>query len=143
MNSLNRLYDRSNQDHMDHFQDTLGKTMAQYTFQSGNSPQRLKLASYIVSLLILVILTAIQGGQIVYKYLQEPTYITSKYNTQGSSIIPSISICPDLTAEDTPNLKKEVLNKYAISGLESNEWRRPVKLLTSDDIFDLSMFELQ
>ena len=56
------------------------KKMVQYTFRSSTSAQRLKLGSYITSVLILVVLTAIQGGQIVYKYLQEPTYITSKYN---------------------------------------------------------------
>ena len=57
--------------------------MVQSIFQSKNSGQRLKFSIYVLSLLILVILTAIQGGQIVYKYLQEPTYITSNYNTQA------------------------------------------------------------
>ena len=55
---------------------------------------------------------------------------------------PSISICPALISEDTPNLKKDVLEKYSITGLDSNEWRSPVKLLTPDDIFDLATYDI-
>ena len=47
-----------------------------------------------------------------------------------------------MTAEDTPNLKDDVLEKYSITGLESNEWRRPVKSLTADDIFDLATYDI-
>ena len=47
-----------------------------------------------------------------------------------------------MTAEDTPNLKDDVLEKYSITGLESNEWRRPVESLTADDIFDLATYDI-
>ena len=57
-------------------------------------------------------------------------------------MIPSISICPALTKEDTPNLKEDILEQYSITGLDSNEWRRPVKSLTPDDIFDLATYDI-
>ena len=69
-------------------------------------------------------------------------YWGNYHHNEGSSLIPSISICPALTAEDTPNLKDDVLEKYSITGLESNEWRRPVKSLTADDIFDLATYDI-
>ena len=69
-------------------------------------------------------------------------YWGNYHHNEGLSLIPSISICPALTAEDTPNLKDDVLEKYSITGLESNEWRRPVKSLTADDIFDLATYDI-
>ena len=87
------------------------------------------------------------GSQEIWskKQLASPNreYYWGNYNhNEGSSLIPSISICPALTAEDTPNLKDDVLEKYSITGLESNEWRRPVKSLTADDIFDLATYDI-
>ena len=61
--------------------------------------QTLKYSVYGLAVFLLVSLTLIQSGQIVYKYSQEPTYISSHYDRQGSAVIPSISICPDLDFE--------------------------------------------
>jgi hypothetical protein len=84
-------------------------------------------------------------GNTVEKKLASPNrefYWGNYHYNEGSSLIPSISICPALTAEDTPNLKDDVLEKYSITGLESNEWRRPVESLTADDIFDLATYDI-
>ena len=66
------------------------------SFRSISTAEKLKKVAYGIIVLFLILLTGIQSGQIIYKYVQEPTYITTKYNTQGTSLIPSISICPDL-----------------------------------------------
>ena len=64
-----------------------------------NLGKTLKYAAYGLAVFLLVSLTLIQSGQIVFKYFQEPTYISSHYDRQGSAVIPSISICPDLDFE--------------------------------------------
>jgi hypothetical protein len=60
---------------------------------------KLKFLVYYISLALLVGLTAIQSGQIVYKFLEEPTYISSQYLNQDSAAFPSMSICPDVDKE--------------------------------------------
>ena len=64
-----------------------------------NLGKTLKYAVYGLAVFLLVSLTLVQSGQIVFKYFQEPTYISSHYDRQGSAVIPSISICPDLDFE--------------------------------------------
>ena len=67
-----------------------------YNLKKKRNLRFLKFFFYFPILLFLIALTATQSGQIIYKYFQYLTYISSRYQSQGSSVIPSISICPDI-----------------------------------------------
>lgn len=109
----------------------------------GSIDKRWKIFLYATALFCLVSLTLIQSGQIIHKYLQTPTYITSKYNSQGASVIPSISVCPALRSDGLPNLKQDVLDQYGLSGgLQSNDWRKAYShSLSPDEIFNLAAYD--
>ena len=101
--------------------------------------QYVKYTIYGLAVFLLVALTLVQSGQIVFKYFQEPTYISSHYDRQGSAVIPSISVCPELQEGQKANLKTEVLAPLGLEDLDSDQWKS-YYIYKADEVFDSATF---
>ena len=101
--------------------------------------QYVKYTIYGLAVFLLVALTLVQSGQIVFKYFQEPTYISSHYDRQGSAVIPSISVCPELQEGQKANLKTDVLAPLGLEDLDSDQWKS-YYIYKADEVFDSATF---
>ena len=114
-------------------------TIRAFIEERADFTQFLKYSVYGLAVFLLVALTLVQSGQIVYKYFQEPTYISSHYDRQGSAVIPSISICPELQEGQKANLKSEILTPLGLEDLDSDQWKS-FYIYKADEIFDSATF---
>ena len=114
-------------------------TIRAFIEKRADFTQYLKYSIYGLAVFLLVALTLVQSGQIVYKYFQEPTYISSHYDRQGSAVIPSISICPELQKGQKANLKSEILTPLGLEDLDSDQWKS-FYIYKADEIFDSATF---
>ncbi len=73
---------------------------------------RTKVIVYNLSLLFLIVLTGIQAGQSIYKYIQEPTYINSQYIDQKLAAFPSLTFCPDVNEVGQPRMKNVSISSW-------------------------------
>lgn len=96
----------------------------------------IKRSFYLVCLASLVILLSLQTYSCFVKFLERPTYVSSKIVSQNQASFPALTICPQ------EGYKESVLQTHGIEGIRKYNYKYELKWTSNDsNISETELFE--